>query len=394
MKTDCDLLVIGGGPAGSTIAALAAGRGVSVMVIERANFPRNKVCGEFLSAEGCRVVERLGLLEELVSHGCVWTGACRITDSRGTRLDADLPDLGPAGRDGLGVSRELLDPLLLDHAQSRGAEVLMRHDAHDPIIEQGRVRGFRVRPVGELDSGSEIRARLVVAADGRRSVLARRLHPELCDPPTSSDASWFGLKVHLSADADRLGGRIELHLFDGGYAGLGAVEGGRVNLCLLASVRALRDCGGSPDRLLRERVMANEAARHAIGEATTSGRWHSVGPLGWGARRPEACGAFFVGDAAGTIDPFSGEGMSNAMRSAEVAMPHVMRAVEMGRADDETRRAYADEWFRAFGPVTRRVRRVGRLFERPRLAAPVLRLLTGLGAAWIPRLIASTRTDG
>ena len=86
--------------------------------------------------------------------------------------------------------------------------------------------------------------------------------------------------------------------------------------------------------------------------------------------------------------------MSNAMRSAEIAMHHVLRAVEMGRADDKTRGAYADEWFPAFGPVTRRVRRVGRLFERPRLAAPVLRLLTGLGAAWIPRLIASTRTDG
>jgi flavin-dependent dehydrogenase len=394
MKTDCDLLVIGGGPAGSTIAALAARRGVNVVVVERATFPREKVCGEFLSTEGCRVVERLGLLDELVSHGCVPTGTCRITDSRGARLDADLPDLGSTGRDGLGVSRELLDPLLLDHASRGGAKVLMRHDAHEPLIEQGRVRGFRVRRVGEVDSNSEIRARLVVAADGRRSLLARQLHPELCDPQASSAGSWFGLKVHLSADVERMGGRVELHLFEGGYAGLGAVEGGRINLALLATVRALRDCGGTPERLLRERVMANDAVRDVIGDAKACGRWHSVGPLRWGVRRPEACGAFFVGDAAGTIDPFCGEGMSNAMRSAEIAIPHVMRAVELGQADAETRRAYAEEWLRAFGPVTRRVRRVGKLFERPRLAAPVLRLLTGLGSAWVPRLIASTRTAG
>ena len=96
----------------------------------------------------------------------------------------------------------------------------------------------------------------------------------------------------------------------------------------------------------------------------------------------------------GTIDPFSGEGMSNAMRSAEIAVPHVMTAIDRGEADDECTRDYAEEWLRAFGPVTRRVRRVGRLFERPRLAAPVLRLLTGLGSAWVPRLIASTRTEG
>jgi flavin-dependent dehydrogenase len=202
------------------------------------------------------------------------------------------------------------------------------------------------------------------------------------------------LKTHLAADPGRLGGRVELHLFDGGYAGLGAVEGRRINLCLLATVGALRDCGGSPDRLLRERVMANEAARQAIGDATACGRWHSVGPLSWGLRRPEACGAFFVGDAAGTIDPFSGEGMSNAMRSAEIALPHVLTAIERGQADDRCRRAYAEDWHRAFGPVTRRVRRVGRLFERPRLAAPVLRLLMGFGSAWVPRLIASTRTEG
>jgi flavin-dependent dehydrogenase len=392
MKTDCDLLVIGGGPGGSTIAALAAQRGVNVKVIERAKFPRNKVCGEFLSAEGCRIVERLGLLDELTSRGCVWMGACRITDTGGARLDADLPDLGPSGRDGLGVSRELLDPLLLEHARRGGAEILMRHDAHEPMIDRGKVRGFRVRPVGEPASGTEIRARLVVAADGRRSVLARRLHPQLCDPQASSASSWFGLKVHLKTETDRLQGRVELHLFDGGYAGLGAVEGGRVNLALLATVRALRDCGGSPDRLLEERVMLNEAARFAIGDGTRCGRWHSVGPLSWGARRPAAAGALFVGDAAGTIDPFCGEGMSNAMRSAEIALPLVLRAVERGQADAEICRAYTDEWFQAFGPVTRRVRRVGRLFERPRLAAPVLRFLTGVAAPWIPRLIASTRT--
>jgi flavin-dependent dehydrogenase len=394
MTRHCDVLVVGGGPAGATLAALAAGRGSDVVLVERARFPRDKVCGEFLSAEGRRVVERLGLLDELLSRGCVPMGACRITAADGTRIDAELPDLGPAGRDGLGVSRELLDLLLLDLARDSGARVLTRHDAFEPLLEGGRVRGYRVRPVGGVDRSFELRARVVVAADGRRSGLVRRLHPRKADPSTTASASRFGLKVHLDTDPERLAGRIELHLFDGGYAGIGAVEGGRVNLCMLTNVRALRACGGSPDRLLLERVLANAAARRVIGDGKACGRWHSVGPLRWGTRRPEARGAFFLGDAAGTIDPFCGEGMSNALRSAEIALPHVLRAIEADADDETCRRAYARQWHRAFGPVTRRVRNVGRLLERPRLAAPVLRLLTGPGVAWVPRLIESTRTDG
>ena len=126
MRSHCDVLVVGGGPAGATLAALADSRGADVMVIERARFPRDKVCGEFLSAEGCGVVERLGLLDELLGRGCVRIGACRITGRRGGQLDADLPDLGRFGREGLGVSRALLDPLLLDLARDRGARVRQR----------------------------------------------------------------------------------------------------------------------------------------------------------------------------------------------------------------------------------------------------------------------------
>jgi flavin-dependent dehydrogenase len=268
----------------------------------------------------------------------------------------------------------------------------MRHDAFAPLLEDGLVRGFRIRAVGADRPAFEVRPRLVIAADGRRSVLARRLGPDLCDPTVSSPESWFGLKIHLSADAARLDGRVELHLFDGGYVGLGAVEGERINACLLVTVRALRACGGSPDRLLRERVMANPAVSRLIADAPPCGRWQSVGPLRWGVRRPEAGGAVFLGDAAGTIDPFSGEGMSNAMRSAEIALPHVLNVLEGGELNDEIRRAYAADWTRAFAPVTRRVRRVGRLFESPWLAGAAIRLMAGVGSPWLSRLIASTRT--
>jgi len=392
MSRDCDLLVVGGGPAGSSLAMLAANGGARVVLTERARFPRDKVCGEFLSAEGCRVIERLGLLDVLLDRGARWMDSCRITSGEGARIDAELPDLGTGGRNALGVSRAVLDAVLLDHARSHGVEVVERCEAFDPLFRDGRVVGFRIRDVGSVGKSRELRASLVVAADGRRSVLARRLHPELCDPRRSGPHSWFGLKVHLAAASSDLGQRVELHLFDGGYAGLAVVDGQRINLCLIVSVRALRACGGSPDRLLRERVLANSFARESIADARPCSTWHSVGPLRWGARRPAASGALFVGDSAGTLDPFSGEGMSNALRAAELALPFVEAAITRGGLDDALALQYASEWRRAFAPVTRRVRRLGRLLERPALAGPALRLLDGVAGAWAPRLIHATRT--
>ena len=175
-----------------------------------------------------------------------------------------------------------------------------------------------------------IEATVVIAADGRRSVLGRRLHPQLGDPRSSGPGSWFGLKTHLAGAGPRLEQRVELHLFDGGYVGLSPVEGSRLNLCMLTTVAALRAHGGSPERLLRQRLVDNPAVREVIGASEVCAPWTCCGPLRFGTRHPSAAGALFVGDAAGTVDPFCGEGMSNALLGAEVALPFVLEAASRG----------------------------------------------------------------
>jgi flavin-dependent dehydrogenase len=386
-----DLLILGGGPAGASLAAMAASAGADVLVLDREAFPRDKVCGEFLSPEGCAVLERLGVLDELLGAGATWMTGCRFSDLAGRTLDAALPDLPGSGRAALGVSRRLLDATLLDLARRSGARVRERCEALGPVIEDDRVAAVRVRDVGR-EIEETIGARVVVAADGRRSSLLRALHPEDGDPRHTSVRSWFGLKVHLAGDPSRLAGRVELHLFDGGYAGLGAVENGRINLCLLVRVGALRACGGSPDRLLEERVRSNPVARAVLDGARTCSEWKSVGPLRFGVRRPVADGALLVGDAAGTIDPFSGEGMANALRGAEVALPFALDAAKRGRLDPSLMRAYRSAWLSEFHPVTRRVRWLGHLFAHPRLAGAAIRWLSGAGGRLVPGLVASTRT--
>ena len=387
-----DLLIVGGGPAGAALAAMTAHAGIRTLVVERARFPRDKVCGEFLAAEGCRVLERLGILDELVAAGAARLDSCRITHPRGTTLNMALPNLRQNGREALGISRERLDTSLLALAGRRGAEIRQGWEAVQPVLVDGRVRGFRMRQVAG-EAREEIRAKLVVAADGRRSVLVRHLHPHLGDPRRTGPRSWFGLKVHLRSDGRAPDRSIDLHMFDGGYAGLCAVEGGRLNLGLIVTVSALRSCGGSPDRLLAERLLANPQLRSRVGSAVLSGKWKSVGPLRFGARRACASGAMFLGDAAGTVDPFCGEGMANGLCGAELALPFALRAVERGELYDDLAVDYERAWIRMFGRVTRRARRLGQLLERPRLARPVLALLSGIAQPIVPRLVAATRTD-
>lgn len=388
---NADVLVLGGGPAGAATAILLARAGASVVVAERAAFPRDKVCGEFVSPEGVAVLGRLGVLDALIEAGAARYDACRLVDRRGRAIDAPLPSLPGIGREAIGISRAALDHALLEAARRAGARILERTEAAAPIVESGKVVGARLRRVKDDTAFEAVRATVVVAADGRRSIVQRTLLPGIGDPRRSTDRSWFGLKTHVPCDPPPTGRRIELHLFDGGYAGLGAVEGGRLNLCMLVRVSALRACEGSPDRLLRERLSANPILAEHLSGAPARGEWKSIGPLRFGAREPSLAGAILVGDAAGTIDPFSGEGMSNALAGAELAAPFALAAAAAGGLSDRAAADYAGTWRRAFGPVTRRVRLLARLFEHPRAFAAAL----ALGARFrglVPPLVAATRT--
>jgi menaquinone-9 beta-reductase len=380
MSATTDVLVIGGGPAGATIAALAARKGASVTLLEKEKFPRDKVCGEFLSAEGCGVVHRMGVLPTLKSLGAKAMTRCLLADAKGRSIDSPLPQAA------LGISRSTLDTLLLAKARAAGVTVEEQAQATAPILEDDRVTGVTTK-------NGTYKANLVIAADGRRSMLQRALHPDIGDPMTTHPGSWFGFGAHFSDMTRGLGGRIELFVFDGGYAGLGPIEGGRLDLALIARVEALRASGNSPQRLFEERIIGNPLLAQRLDGSQLLSSWRAIGPLKFGVRIPASHGALFLGDAAGTIDPFSGEGISNALVAAELALPYVERALAKGHLTDEVARAWTSTWRSAFAPVTRRAGMLGQLFRHPRPAAFALRLLQfPPGARMLPTLVAASRT--
>jgi menaquinone-9 beta-reductase len=391
--TRTELVVIGGGPAGAAIASLAAARGAKTLLIEKDRFPRDKVCGEFLSAEGCAVLARLGLLPALIEKGAMPMDGCLLADPKGRSVTAPLPDLPGAGRTAWGMSRAVLDEVLLNHAASCGVTVRERTTAIRPVLNNGRVTGVITRPANRDGGDETVEAALVIAADGRRSMLQRALQPSLGDPLTTTPKSWFGFKAHFPDRTRGLGKRIELFVFEGGYAGLGPVEGSRLDLALIARVDALNACGNSPQRLFEERMLRNPLLKERLGNDSPCSAWKTIGPLRFNVRKAASHGAMFLGDAAGTIDPFSGEGMSNALHGAELALPFVLEALASGGLNEAAARAWTSGWRDAFVPVSRRARLIGRLFQHPRPASLAMGLLRlPQGARWLPSLVAATRT--
>jgi flavin-dependent dehydrogenase len=339
------------------------------------------------------VLQRLGLLSALTAAGAMPMDACLLADAKGRSVDAPLPDLPRAGRTALGISRAVLDEALLRHAAASGVTVREQVVATSPLLENGRVTGVITRGTDSGGGDEAVKATLVIAADGRRSMLQRALHPDLGDPLTTSPRSWFGFKAHFPDSTAGLSRRIELYVFDGGYAGLGPIEDGRLDLALIARVDALNACGNVPQRLFEERMLRNPLLALRLNNDRPCSRWKTIGPLRFNVRKPASHGAIFLGDAAGTIDPFSGEGMSNALRGAELALPFVMDALAAGALTGRAERAWSSCWRTAFAPVTRRARLIGRIFQHPRPASLAMSLLSlPQGARWLPSLVAATRT--
>ncbi|HWQ11891.1 MAG TPA: FAD-dependent oxidoreductase, partial [Roseiflexaceae bacterium] len=219
-----DIIIIGAGPAGSGLAHALARRGWDVLLVERDRLPRHKVCGEFLSPESRGSLRALGLLNAVAALGPAPIEGAAITAPSERALRVDLP--GAAW----GVSRYALDAALAAAATQAGAEVRMGVSAASYHVGADGMATVRLRGVGGAE---EVRARTVVVACGRHPVRGLRARPARVPERTA-----VGVKCHVAgAEA---GCAVELFLFEGGYAGLAPVEGGLVNLCLLASRAALR----------------------------------------------------------------------------------------------------------------------------------------------------------
>lgn len=332
-----DAVAIGAGPAGSGAATLLAADGKRVLLLEKDHFPRAKVCGEFLSSDALPSLERIGAREAVERAG----------PERIVRGSLHLPE-GPVvsfllRAEALGISRFRLDDLLARRAGEAGAEV--RFGTRVLSVEGGPGDGFRVRCSGAPHAEQEVQARAVIGAWGRWNALDRALARGFL----SLRKKFFGWNRDYEGDASALAGEVRLFLFPGGYCGLSRVEGGVVNLAGVVAETVHRRLGAGWTGVLDHARRSNghldrELSRMRPGRTGFLG----TGPVFFTSKPPIENGMLMAGDAAGVIDPFSGEGQASALASGILAAETVLRLLSGELSPQEYPRAYESAWKRRF----------------------------------------------
>lgn len=373
-----DALVVGAGPAGAATAILLAKEGLSVVLLDRARFPRDKVCGEYLSPEGTRILDRLGVLSAVETHGARPLKGMRILAPDSTLLVGDYPTGGPwhgHRPHALAVRRRVLDHVLVERAREVGVSVREGVRVIDLLRDGRQVAGVVAEPARRAadPAGAErLLARLVVAADGRTSVIAERLGLRRPHP-------WLH-RLALVADVGGASGdpeRGEIVLAPPAYAILNPVASGVGNLSLVIPIeegrRRKADLAGYFDRATR----ALPGLRDRLHDARRVGPVHALGPLAYDVLPPRDGGVVLVGDAGGFLDPFTGEGIYAALRSAEIAAEVGARAVKAG---DVSAAALSPVHIRRtteFSAKTRVTVLLQHVIARRSLAVAAARLLAG-----------------
>ena len=380
-----DALIVGAGPAGSALAIRLARAGRTVLLLDRARFPREKPCSEYLSPGTVRALQELGVLDLVLAANPARLSGMRVTGPDGTVMEgryATTPGYPPPFAYALSLPRRTLDQIQRDAAQAAGAEVREGTAVDELVYDRGAVAGVVAR-------GTVWRARVVIGADGLRSVVARRLGGIHTLGPRR-----IALTAHV-ADVAGVDDWGELHVGSEGYVGLGPVGGGIATVALVLPLSTLRQ------RLPDVRAQFLHEIDRFPG---LSGRFRNsritrpvivTGPFARWSRRPLADGALLVGDAADFFDPFTGQGIFAAVHGAALAAAALVEplagdgpitAAALAPYNRARRHAFTGKWLieRAIGlgvgwpALARRV--IARLAQRPALAD----LVVGAAGNFVP----------
>ena len=370
-----DVVISGAGPAGSTAALVLARAGARVLLLDRAAFPRDKPCAEYLSPQVNLLLRDLGLDAAIEALRPARLRGFHVyaQDGRGFRADfAGRAGGSPALSYGLAVPRTAFDDALVRAATRAGAE--LREHTRTMALEYSQ-RGVTLRAT-RRGRDESIEARLALAADGLRSPIARGLGLLQRRAPHR-----IGLVTHLEG-VEGLDDYGEMHTSRlAGYCGVAPLGDGRANVAMVVDQREGRRIAGDPAGYLRAMLSSYPRLARRVYHARPCKPVLATSGLCWAARRYHAPGVALAGDATGYYDPFTGEGIYRAMAGGRLAGRRLLEALQSGDTatalegyERDLRRLYRGKLLveRAIGLVVHHpllfYRVARRLCQRPHLA--------------------------
>lgn len=325
-QRECDVIIVGGSIAGSSMAIALAERGHSVLLLDKARFPRDKPCGEGLMPEGVALLDRMGLLQSVLLRGARPFRGMRYRNLQGVWAEAEFPSLSGTPDYGLVLRRRELDHALFERAREHPkVEAKEGFRVTAPRRVGAGVEGVTGRPIGQLGKPLTFTAPVTIGADGlgsifhracglRRSLVRRRR---------------FGVTGHFTG-VDAGTGRVEVLAQPEGEVYVAPGPDDLTLVALLLEARAMAKFRHDPEAAYEDFARSAPGLRERLTAAELVPPIHAVGPLGFTLDRSYGSGFLLIGDAAGFLDPISGMGMTVALKSVAAAVPVVERALASG----------------------------------------------------------------
>ena len=382
MVSRCDVLVVGGGPAGAATALLMARAGLSVQVLEKQTFPRAKPCGDCISPGANPILARLGVLDDIVALAPArldgWRLGCGDSASFSSRFNASTAE--PELQFSLAIVRALFDEVLLRAAARAGAQVIHHAQVKRVIQDLDAVTGVQAVVNGDERA---YHARFVVGADGLRSRIARSLRAYRRAPRVRK----LSLTAHMRG-IDGLTSLGEMHVRDGACLGLAPVQRGSAPVCNVTVVLSEKHITrAGPHELMRTTL--RRFGRSDVADLIDDDEEIlASGPFDWPVRQVTFRGAALVGDAAGYFDPFTGQGIYQALAGAELLCQAALPVLRSSARTVDELPAYTRSHHRLVAPTRRLQRVIDFVCAQPRMSALAFRSFANAPAV-ADRLIAA-----
>jgi len=344
-----DVAIVGGGLAGLSLSIDLKKRGYTVVIIEKGNYPRHKVCGEYISMESHNYLHTI--CPPLAEFNLPQISNFKLSSTGKKEFNTTL---APGG---FGISRYLLEELLFTEAKKKGVVFMLKNKATDIYLNTDK-RSYTIKTNVE-----DVNAILVCNSSGRKSNLETQVSS---NRPIDTNTNYVGVKYHVKLNRDPT--LIEIHNFAGGYCGISNIEDDKSCLCYIVNSKKLNSVNNSITELEKVFLYKNDNLKKIFNTAEFIFKEPvTVSGINFSIKKPVTDDSFFVGDSAGSIAPVTGNGMSIALRSAYVLAANVDHYFSGSITKQELVNNYNIFWNKEFSMRIKLSRHFQKLSEYSRL---------------------------